>query len=435
MHTSILALLVILESSALPARAALVKDTTYTDLKKSASKVNPDGRSLTFDSPVNISIRGTLLQAKGTVTFHKDTGTVSSIFSLQNTATFHRGGRNVTFRSWISFDNKGRVTFGIGARDAVFTVGKYTVRYRSTTPKGMSAKMFFYPNGNVSDIHIYDDHTLVVGGKSYTFAHQCGCGGDLQFYADGRLKGGYLAQATTIDGRLFKKGDHVQFSELGRMVLPRGKIVTIPDYSRPAPKKTTTFFSDVKHLGRGIETSQKFHTVDFPKPVDLYTGGRLFRVKGKVYFHKYTETVWNIENLLKADPVTVGGHTITFRKYITFSERGQITFGYPTRDITFSTPGGTIAYKTSTGRKDANLSFFPSGRLEGLQLAANQKVTVGGRLLEFAPRFNYFSHDLGFHPNGRLRYGYVAADTTIDGKRFSKGSKVEFTDTGALATH
>jgi hypothetical protein len=212
-----------------------VKDNTILDYngKYTVHSENGDLIKVKFLEPVAIRINGYVLQlepnqkSKYHATFARDGKLISNYSTLYQSIDAKVGPYNVEISDWVSFNDAGNITFLCPAgNEKKFQIGQNTITYHSTTKDHYLQKVFFYYDGSISSIHIRDPHQLKVGKYTIGFDHHEGCGGDLDFYANGSLKGGYLEKDTTIENVNYPKGTYLGFTESGILekVYSRGNL-------------------------------------------------------------------------------------------------------------------------------------------------------------------------------------------------------------------
>lgn len=218
--------------------------------------------------PTEIWIAGVAMTARGPIYFHEASGRVSHVFDLDETVDFPTRYGPVKIGVWASFDEEGQLTFVCPSfEDRTFQIGPYSIPYaRART--GYYNKIFFHSNGAISDIHIAEPVRLRVGAQTLLFASHDGCGGDVKFDREGRFLGGYLGEASRIEGNTYPAGAYVQFWPDGRLRAAMGNAAV---WSRPVTVGTLRIGTPERGGGVTFTPSGQIDSVmAFSEPTTLY---------------------------------------------------------------------------------------------------------------------------------------------------------------------
>ncbi len=204
----------------------VTKDNTLSDYvgKYQITSENNGATYVKFSEPVAIRINGYVLQlvAEKSNNYHavfgKDGKLRSSYSRLNEPVNAKVGPHSVEISNWVSFGESGNINFLCPAGDKKeFTIGQNKITYHSIGKDNYLQKIFFADDASIRSIHIRDPHVLKVGNYSIKFGHHEGCGGDLDFYPNGSLKGGYLEDAATLENVKYPKGSYIGFTESGTL--------------------------------------------------------------------------------------------------------------------------------------------------------------------------------------------------------------------------
>jgi hypothetical protein len=272
------------------------KDNKLSDYKGKYEVTRTDSQgnmSVKFKENVSIRINGKILKLvidpsfNYHANFNKEEKLTSNYAHLAEPVKAKVGKYNLQISSWVSFYPNGNISFlSPGGDNLDFQIGNYTIKYNSTSKTGYLQKIFFYEDGAIDSIHIREPQTLQVGGQSIEFDHHEGCGGDLDFYQTGALKGGYLAKPTQINGTNFPKESYIGFYESGKV-------------------QKTAFPGTITIQGYSVSTNDSYWPV-----VEFHSNGKIQKLKAL------------------AKDTLIGGKTYTKGQIINFKEDGSVEYAY-----------------------------------------------------------------------------------------------------------
>ncbi|MBU1536653.1 hypothetical protein KKF84_15105 [Myxococcota bacterium] len=207
-----------------------------------------------------------------------------------------------------------------------------------------------------------------------------------------------------------------------------------PSAVATAVVKPNTTLKDVKHLATKSRTSYKITTLTFDKPISLYVNNVELKAKSQVSFYDDTGALSSVYSFSNTAKFKRAGQILPFYRWISFSRKGEVTFGYIAKAVTFAIGKNTVTYaRTQPDGYMAKVFFYASGNISSIHIAVPHDITVGGKTYKF-DHHSGCGADLDFYENGNFKGGYLAADTTIEGVAFKKGKKVTFSATGTLTT-